>query len=45
MVGGATIIFFVLGTCYLWRKKKLQCLLKGKREKRGNAQGINVLHI
>lgn len=38
MVGGATIIFLVLGTCYLWRKKKLQCLLKGKREKRGSLE-------
>ena len=44
LVGGATIIFLVLGTCYLWKKKKLQCLLKGKSEKRGNVQVINVLH-
>lgn len=40
IVGGAAIILLVLGICFLWRKKKLQCLLnlKEKRERRGNVQ-------
>ena len=40
VVGGAAIIFLVLGICFLWRKKKLRCLLnlKEKRERRGNVQ-------
>ncbi|CAK8577842.1 unnamed protein product [Lathyrus sativus] len=40
MVGGAAIIFLVLGICFLWRKKKLKCLwnLKEKREKKGSLE-------
>jgi hypothetical protein len=47
MAGGAAIIFLAVGICFLWRKKKLQFLLnlKGKSEKRGNVQVINVLYI
>lgn len=43
MVGGAAIIFLVLGICFLWRKKKLKCLLnlKEMREKRGKV----IYHI
>lgn len=38
MVGGAAIIFLIIGICFLWRKKKLQCLFKMKSEKRASLE-------
>ncbi|OIW10497.1 hypothetical protein TanjilG_00435 [Lupinus angustifolius] len=38
IVGGAALILLALGFFLLWKKNKLQCILKGKTEHRGSLE-------